>query len=170
MRVVVITVAIAGALALPATASSVSTRDQPTLEAWVVYRINHARANRGLSRLRVIPRLTDAATSHTAVMASHGYCDHNWWDGTPMSIWIRWFYPGPGYTSWAAAENLYWSTWWSSARDVVGWWMSSPPHRANILGRWRHIGVSAIRIRNPVGEFSHYPAMTIVAVEFGRRS
>ena len=174
MRFVGLTVlvgaAFAVALTLPATASSLSTQDQPTLEAAVVKRINRIRTNHGRRRLRVIPRLTNAATSHTAVMAKHGYCDHDWWDGTPMSTWIKWFYPGPGYSSWSAGENLYWSTFAPSARTVVRWWMGSRPHRANILGRWRHIGVSALRIRDPIGSFSAYRAITIVAVEFGRRS
>lgn len=170
MRVVVTTVALVGVLALPATASSVSTYDQPTLEAAVAERINDIRDSRGRSRLRVIPRLTKAATSHTTVMASHGYVGHDWWNGTPMSTWIRWFYPGPGYTSWAAGENLYWSSSRPTARDVVRWWMGSAPHRANILGRWRHVGVSAIRVVDPRGSFRNYSAITKVAVEFGRRS
>ncbi len=163
-------IALVVALACPSAASGASSNDQPTLEAAVVKRINTIRTNRGLSRLRVIPRLAAAATSHTTVMAVHGYCDHDWWDGTPMSTWIRWFYPGPGYSSWAAAENLYWSSWHPTARRVVRWWMNSPTHRANILGRWRHIGASAIRVRNPTGAFRRYSAVTIVAVEFGRRS
>lgn len=170
MRAFVTTAALAAALMWPAAGSSVSTYDQPTLEGAVVERINDIRDDRGRSRLRVIPRLTNAATSHTAVMATHGYVGHDWWDGTPMSTWIRWFYPGPGYTSWAAGENLYWSSSRPSARDVVGWWMGSAPHRANILGRWRHIGVSAIRVVDPRGEFRAYDAITVVAVEFGRRS
>ena len=170
MRVVVVAVALAGALLLPATASSVSTRDQPKLESAVVKRINTIRANRGLSRLRVIPRLKKAATSHTTVMAKYGYCGHDWWDGTPIATWIRWFYPGPGYSSFATGENLYASTSRPTARRVVRWWMSSPGHRSNILGRWRHIGASAVRIRNPTGTLSRYSAITIVAVEFGRRS
>lgn len=163
-------VALAAALISPAVASGASVYDQPTLEAAVVNRINTIRANRGLPRLRVIPRLTNAATSHTAVMAKYGYCDHDWWNGTPMRTWIRWFYPGPGFSSWAAGENLYSSSWHPSARRVVRWWMNSPPHRANILGRWRHIGASAVRVRRPAGAFSKYAAITIVAVEFGRRS
>ncbi len=164
------TVALVVVFAWPPAASSVSSNGQPMLEAAVVKRINAIRANRGLPRLRVIPRLTNAATSHTAVMATYGYSAHDWWNGAPMSTWIRWFYPGPGFTSWGASENLYWSSWRPRARGVVRWWMNSPTHRANVLGRWRHIGASAVRVRNPTGTFRRYSAVTIVAVEFGRRS
>jgi uncharacterized protein YkwD len=158
------------ALALPATSSALSSWEQYTLESAVVHRINTVRANHGLRRLRGNARLRDAAKTHNAVMASHGYCAHDWWDGTPISTWIWWFWPGPGYTYAAAGENLYWSSSRPTARQVVRWWMHSPPHRANVLGRWRRIAVSAIRIRNPIGDFSRYSAITTVTVEFGRRS
>ena len=158
------------ALASPRAASSVTVSDSRALERAVVKRINSVRAHHRLGRLRVVDRLKDAATSHTRVMARYGYCDHDWSDGTPMIEWIRWFYPGPGYSSWAAAENLYASTWRPTARRVVRWWMHSPSHRANILGRWREIGASAVRVRNPTGTFSRYAGVSIVAVEFGRRS
>ena len=48
--------------------------------------------------------------------------------------------------------------------------MNSAGHRANLLGRWRHLGVSVYRVRNPIGVFRAYSAVTIVTVEFGRRS
>jgi uncharacterized protein YkwD len=155
---------------LPAPAASIPVSDVRRLETAVVKRINAVRANHDLRRLRVNDRLTKAATSHTSVMATHGYCDHDWWNGTPMSTWIRWFWPGPGYDSWGAAENLFAHSRPPKARRVVRWWMNSPSHRGNILGRWRFIGASAIRIRNPTGTYRHYSAITIVAVEFGRRS
>ena len=108
MTSVAVFVALAcAALARPATAESVSISDARTLERAVVHRINDIRANHGLRRLRVNDRLKKAATAHTTVMAWHGYCDHDWWDGTPISTWIRWFWPGPGYDSWGAAENLF---------------------------------------------------------------
>jgi uncharacterized protein YkwD len=175
MRVVVTSTAlflalVCAALAAPAPAESVSVHDARRLEQAVLKRINAVRANHGLPRLGVNERLTKAATSHTSVMATHGYCDHDWWDGTPLSTWIRWFWPGPGYDSWGAAENLYAHSRAPGARRVVRWWMNSPSHRANILGRWRFIGGSAVRVRNPTGTFRRYSAVTMVAVEFGRRS
>jgi uncharacterized protein YkwD len=48
--------------------------------------------------------------------------------------------------------------------------MQSTGHRANLLGRWRHLGVAVFRVKDPPGIFSSYRAITIVTADFGRRS
>jgi uncharacterized protein YkwD len=47
--------------------------------------------------------------------------------------------------------------------------MASPPHRKNILGgKWREIGISAVRGEGVAGPYAGYPA-TIVTTDFGVR-
>ena len=159
------------ALALPGRASATTTVTRlGTLQSNVAARINRVRAYHGVRRLRVIRSLASASSGHDRVMALHGYFSHNWYTGVSFGTWIRWYYPGPGYTSWSAGENLYWTTRIPTARRVVRAWMNSGGHRANVLGRWRHLGVAVFRVKNPPGIFRSYSAITIVTADFGRRS
>jgi uncharacterized protein YkwD len=165
--------ALVGAVTAPA--ASVSARD--TLESALVKRVNAVRTARGLPRLRGVPRLSKAAARHAGSMAGVSYFRHDlhtparsrtW---TPFASWIRWFYPGPGYRSWGAGENLAWGTPDLTARKAVAQWLASPGHRANLLARgWRHLGVAAVHVRNPGGYFRAWDDVTIVVAEFGRRS
>ena len=141
------------------------------LETAIVSRINTIRASRGLPRLAIRLELKAAATRHVINMATYGYFSHSWSTGASFSTWIRWFWPGPGYTSWSAGENLYWAAPDTTASRVVSAWMASTPHRANILrSTWRAIGVGAIGDGTPVGTYRRYSRVTLVAAEFGRRS
>ena len=158
------------AFAAPAQAT-VRLMSADTLETAVVKRINEVRAAHGLRKLRVSYRLSRAGTWHAESMAKRGFFSHDWYTGAPYSRWIRWFYPGPGYSSWQAGENLFWAAPDTRARRVVRAWMQSPGHRANILRPgWRHIGVGAKRARSPIGVFAGTGTIVVVAAEFGRRS
>jgi uncharacterized protein YkwD len=142
-------------------------------EPRLVTRINAVRANHGLSALKQSDLLTHAAQRHATNMAWKGYFKHDFkkrgnWYG--FGTWIRWFWPGPGYTSWTAGENLAWGTPDLSPRKTVTMWMNSPGHRANLLGAWTRVGVGIVHISSPGGYFKAYPDVTIVAAEFGRRS
>jgi uncharacterized protein YkwD len=101
----------------------------------VVALTNAERAKAGCRPLRADPRLAAAARAHSADMAAHGYFDHDSLDGD--SPWIRMLdagYPSPG------AENI--AKGYATAAAVVGGWMDSPGHRANILNcGLRAIGV-----------------------------
>ncbi|WP_433240742.1 CAP domain-containing protein [Actinomadura nitritigenes] len=92
----------------------------------VVALTNTERAKAGCRPLRVDKRLAAAARAHSADMAAHGYFDHDSLDGD--SPWTRMLdagYPAPG------AENI--AKGYATAAAVVGGWMDSPGHRANIL-------------------------------------
>lgn len=92
----------------------------------VVALTNAERAKAGCRPLRVDKRLATAARAHSADMAAHGYFDHDSLDGA--SPWTRMLdagYPAPG------AENI--AKGYATAAAVVGGWMDSPGHRANIL-------------------------------------
>ena len=148
-----------------------------TLERRVVARINTVRRNHDLRPLRVVPRLADAAHRHGVSMGRASYFRHELFtpsrpdDWTPFGTWIRWFWPGPGYGSWSAGENLAWGAPEITARQTVSRWMRSPGHRANILdARWRNIGLGAVHVSDPDGYFGSWTDVTIVVAEFGRRS
>jgi uncharacterized protein YkwD len=159
-------------LAAPAGATSIAQRD--TAEARLVHRINHVRANHGLSPLRVVTRLRRAATRHSNSMGRIGYFRHELrYKGTWKSFgtWIRWYWPGAGYTSWSAGENLAWGAPDLGPRKTVSLWMHSPGHRANLLNKsWNRIGVSIVHVSDPVGIFTDFTAATVVTADFGERS
>jgi uncharacterized protein YkwD len=155
-------------LAAAPTAGAVAVTDRNPLEASVVSRINAVRESHGLVPLRVVDRLGDAANRHARSMGSASYFRHELFtpqmsrDWTPFSVWVRWYWPGPGYTAWSAGEN---------PTRTVSNWMASPGHRANILNpNWRNIGVAAVHVDNPAGYYRSWDDVTIVAAEFGRRS
>ncbi|MGH3029302.1 MAG: CAP domain-containing protein [Gaiellaceae bacterium] len=167
----------AGLLALAAPASGATVRDKASLESAVVKRVNAVRRNHGLRPLRVEGGLTSAADRHAGSMGRTGYFRHELY--TPwrsrrwneFGRWIRWFYPGPGYRSWSAGENLAWGAPRITARQTVRAWLRSPGHRANLLKRsWRDVGVAAVVVRNPRGYFRAWDDVTLVVAEFGRRS
>jgi uncharacterized protein YkwD len=164
------------ALAVPSTAGALSVSNRDTLEASIVSRINAVRQSHGLRPLRVAPRLATAADRHTTSMAAASYFRHELYKPTgaaswvSFSTWIRWYWPGPGYTSWSAGENLAWAAPDISASQTVSRWLASPAHRANILNRaWRYIGVAAVHVRDPRGYYRYWDDVTVVAAEFGAR-
>src|ERR671922_1860534 len=135
------------------------------------------RASYGLRELSVSSRLTGAASRHADSLASAGYFRHELYTPTrsvrwtPYGTWIRWYYPGPGFSSWSAGENLAWGAPDLASRSAVTRWMASPGHRENLLAPgWRQVGVAIVHASNPIGYFGTWEDVTIVIAEFGRRS
>ena len=57
------------------------------------------------------------------------------------------------------------------AKAVVAAWLASPGHRANLLNKsWRAVGVGAMKIVGPTGDYAGVPTAFLVAAEYGRRS
>lgn len=168
-------VGVLGALVPPAGAATVADRN--TLESRLVNRINVVRKNHGLRPVRLVSPLGKAADRHAHSMAAAAYFRHELFtparepDWSSFGTWIRWYYPGPGYTSWSAGENLAWGAPGISARQTVSRWMASPPHRENLLEPgWRHLGAAAVHVTAPAGYFGAWDEVTIVVADFGRRS
>ena len=164
------------ALAAPTPAGALTMSDRDSLEESLVSRINAVRRSHGLRSLSLVSRLDTAADTHATSMAAASYFRHELYtprragDWTPFGTWIRWYWPGPGYSSWSAGENLAWGAPGVTARQAVSRWLASPGHRANLLGtRWRNIGVSAVHVRSPSGYYGAWDDVTIVAAEFGVR-
>ncbi|WP_405166765.1 CAP domain-containing protein [Nocardia sp. NBC_01499] len=108
----------------------------------VVRLTNAERAKAGCPALRAESRLNRAAQAHTEDMAARGVLDHNSSKGSPGDR-IK----AAGYRASAWAENI--ASGQSSASDVVGAWMRSAGHRANILNcGLRDIGVGFAKGRN----------------------
>jgi uncharacterized protein YkwD len=164
------------ALAAPSSAGALAVSDRDTLEASLVSRINSARVSRGLRPLTVASRLASAADRHARSMAAASYFRHELYTPTSATgwtsfgTWIRWFWPGPGYSSWSAGENLAWGAPDLHSSEAVSRWLASPGHRANLLDPgWRNIGISAVHVRDPRGYYAAWDDVTIVAAEFGSR-
>jgi uncharacterized protein YkwD len=166
-------------LAAPATTAEASSRvltARDAAEPGLVGRINDVRAAHGLHRLRVSTRLTSAATRHANSLATYAYFRHDLWtpkrvlDWTAFGTWVRWYYPGPRYSSWSAGENLAWGAPDLSPRAAVVAWMNSPSHRDNLLhAGWRQVGVAIVHITNAGGYYGDFTDVTIVVAELGQR-
>jgi len=162
------------ALVVAAPAGATTVVQHNGAENRLVQRINHVRQNHGLKPLHVVTRLTHSATRHSNSMANVGYFRHELrhnGEWKSFGTWIRWYWPGPGYTSWSAGENLAWGAPGLGVRKTVSLWMHSPGHRANLLNKdWNKIGVSIAHVTDPVGYYKDYSEATIVTADFGRRS
>jgi uncharacterized protein YkwD len=175
LALVALVLALSGTNEAPAAGGTVTARNG--LERTLLERINDVRAAHGLRPLSFSSALNKAATRHVNSMAAAGYFRHELYtprrsdDWTGFSTWIRWYWPGPDYSSWSAGENLAWGAPSLSARQAVRRWMDSPPHRANLLtAGWRRVGLAAVQVSNPDGYFGDWSDVTIVVAEFGRRS
>ena len=117
-------------------------------------RINSVRAANQLPPLEVNLGLVRAARAHSQDMLRNGFFAHG-----DFASRIR----AQGVQLPFIAENLAWGTGpYASARAIVGSWLASPGHRANLLEpRFRKIGIGA-----PVGTFAGYPGATVVTADF----
>ena len=172
LRALAVFALVAFALVAPGrVAAAVDVSPANTLEQSLLERINDYRANNGLRRLSTAKALQTAATKHAVNMANHGYFSHDWSSGASYGSWIRSYWPGPGYRSWSAGENLYWAAPDATSSSVLRAWRNSSGHNANLLrSSWRNIGLGAVRVDDPVGYFGRYGSVTIVAAEFGYRT
>lgn len=110
----------------------------------VVHATNEARAKENLSALHVNPTLSVVAYMKALDMASRGYFAHYSPEG--VAPW-HWF-DVAGYNFIHAGENL--ASGFSTTEGLTGAWLTSPTHRANVLGtQYEEIGVAMIEtVRN----------------------
>ncbi|HWS31483.1 MAG TPA: CAP domain-containing protein [Actinoplanes sp.] len=118
-------VAALGAATMTANPAQAATPEQ-TLQNEVNQLINIERAHGGCPALTVNEQLTAAARTHSGYMAQTGTFAHTGSGGSSFVTRAKTAgYPKP------SAENIAWG--YRTAADVVGGWMKSPGHRANIL-------------------------------------
>lgn len=101
-------------------------------------------------------KLTQAAQSKARDMITSQYWAHTSPSGTSPWAWFN----QVGYQYSAAGENL--ARDFSTAEAVVSAWMTSPEHRANVLGAYTEVGFAVVG-----GEFNGRQTSIIVA-HYGR--
>jgi uncharacterized protein YkwD len=108
--------------------------------------INKQRTRRGLRKLRLNSRLSEAAQRHTADMVKRNYFAHVSKSGSDVVDRLTRTGYMRGARSWTVGENLAWGTGSrSTPREIVSAWMNSAGHRANILQRrFREIGIGVV--------------------------
>lgn len=130
--------------------------------------VNHERATRGESALRLDGHLAQAAQAHTESMAGGDYFDHTGPGGqTPLDRMRAAGYIYSSRLGYEIGENIAWGTGsLGTPSAIVAAWMASPGHRANILdARYRDtaIGVSP----HPPRSLAHGQAGGIYTQDFG---
>ena len=148
-----------GATAHPAEAST------ETIARATLCLLNEERRDRGLDALRPSVQLSIAAKRHARDMVARSYFSHESPSGSTFVRRIE----QTGYTrnsSWTLGENLAWgSAELATPAAIVRAWLASPRHRANILGRFREVGIG-LATGAPVGDTRD---AATYATEFGTR-
>ena len=127
----------------------------------------------------MVSRLSSAADRHVTSMAAASYFRHELYTpGTREHVdtfgtWIRWYWPGPGYSSWNAwarphVGGLHEPRDCRRHREPLD---GQPPATARTFSipAWRNIGIGAVQVRDPRGYYASWDDVTIVAAEFGAR-
>jgi uncharacterized protein YkwD len=129
-RRVVIVVASLLAVSVVVTSSPVgagSCWDYKAKERRMARKINRARTSRGLGRVRLDRHLSRVARAHTRAMVDSRKLFHTQNLGWKVTRWNR------------LGENVGYG---ATVKSLHRAFMRSSGHRANILGRFRHIGVA----------------------------
>lgn len=114
-----------------------------TLRTQLLAAVNGQRQSAGLARLAADPRLEEAAFLIVCDNATRDRLSHTAADGSTLDGRAR----RVGYAWRVLNENLAQSN--GSPAQVVQLWMSSRPHRANLLAAsTRHFGGAAARSRS----------------------
>jgi uncharacterized protein YkwD len=129
--------------ASPAEAAPVKAKAaEQTLQADILRLTNDQRAEHGCGALTPNAQLTEAARGHSAWMGRTGEFSHTGRGGSNFVARAK----AAGYAR-PSAENIAWG--YRSAAELVGAWMRSPGHRANILNcRSKTVGIGAVYAQN----------------------
>jgi uncharacterized protein YkwD len=119
--------------------------------------VNQVRSRHGLGPLRVDSLLERAARAHSQAVLRSGRLSHG--D-------VRRRLTTHGVRSEAVGENLAWGVGSrATSAAIVQMWLSSPPHRANLL----RPGFRRVGIGHSVGTFAGYGGAAVVAANFAGR-
>jgi uncharacterized protein YkwD len=127
-----------GADAMPIAASPA------TAKSATLCLLNNERAANGLPPLASQPQLETAATGYSQAMVQQHFFAHTSPSGDTLQDRLRAYISG--VTTWDIGENLAWGEGsYATPASVVGGWMRSEGHRANILnGTFREIGIGIV--------------------------
>ena len=119
-------------------AEAIDSRSLGEIRNAIEYRINRARASRGLRRLRVSERTQYYAQDHARRMSNRATIFH---DSN-----MRYEIPR-GCEAWG--ENVARTSSTNAARSAMTMFMNSSSHRSNILkARWTHMGIGVAKRGN----------------------
>jgi uncharacterized protein YkwD len=110
----------------------------------VVCLLNVERQRVGEHSLKADKRLQKAAQRHTDVMDGGGCFDHQCPGESDLGRRLELVdYLTAGLTRWIYGENIAWGSGrLGTPKQIVGTWMDSPPHRANLLNpSFRDVGI-----------------------------
>ncbi len=139
------------------------------LQLQVLGQMNSLRARHRLARLQLSPSLHAAAVTHSREMGTSGFFSHSSADGSGFDKRVARYYGMGTHRYWSVGENLLWASGSLDAAGALQLWLNSPEHRENLLnGRWREVGLSAVRIPLAPGFFEGLD-VTVITVDFGVR-
>ena len=151
----VVCLAVVAFLALPAVSALACAGDQAqpgsvpatSYTRAVECLVNQQRAASGLGALGHDRRLARAARRYSAAMVRQGFFDHVSPQGSTLSQRAR----SAGWSGSTLGETLGWGAGTlATPAAIVQGWMTSPPHRAILLGRFRKVGLG-VASGSPVG-------------------
>jgi uncharacterized protein YkwD len=126
--------------------------------------VNATRAQHGRTTLRRTRALDMSALLKARAIVSCGNFSH-----TPCGLPLTRTFQKTGYLRGRVriGENLYWGTGGSGApASALAAWLGSPPHRANLFGRWHDTGIGIIHVASLFG----HSDVWLYVLQFGRRS
>ena len=142
--------------------------DRVANESTVLRLVNHARASRGLAKVKVVSPLDRAALSHSRDMIARDYFAHSSLNGATVAARAR----GAGYSTsgcsqWSVGEVIAWgASTRGTPRAIVKAWMRSSSHRQVILAReWRDVGIGCT-----CGTYRGLSGVMMYTIDFGRRA
>ena len=122
-------------------------------EYQLIVAINAVRSVHLLPKLTIDRRLVWAARSHSRDMLRRQYFAHGNFGGRIARFRVR----GTLF-----AENLVWGSGVMSPNAAVTEWLTSPPHRENLLDpQLRRVGVAT-----PLGPFDGFSTATMITADF----
>jgi uncharacterized protein YkwD len=149
--------AVVTALSLAGAADAASTATLTRAESSLLTAMNEARLVNGVQPLRADTRLERAARAHSSKMLRTGSFYHGAFNARIRRSGVR---------ARRIGENLAWGQGsLGAARSIVGMWLASPEHRANLLRPgYRIVGVGALR-----GCFAGHRHTLMVTTDFAGR-
>ena len=129
-----------GSSPAPTTGAPTTAPAATTTPAWVdemLTRINAERSSVGAAPVRLCATLMTAAQRHSEDQAANSRMSHTGSNGSTMSQRVQ----AAGYLGWTSlGENV--AAGYPSVTSVMGGWMGSTGHRANLLSAsFQHVGV-----------------------------
>jgi uncharacterized protein YkwD len=121
----------------PAPTTTAVATSTPSWATEMLGRINAERSAAGAAPLTLCPRLVTAAQRHSEDQAANSRMSHTGSNGSTMSQRVQ----AAGYLGWTSlGENV--AAGYPSVTSVMGGWMGSTGHRANLLSAsFQHVGV-----------------------------